>query len=348
MGTRLIAVQLNWTVLLIDFSDQVVAAWEAMDPAQAIDLSVLGVHPVPSLRQLEYLVAVAETRHFRRAAERVNTTQPTLSEQLKVLEERLGSQLVERSTARVVLTPIGTQVVEIARRMLKDASEIRSLAASGGKDLNGLLRLGLPPTIGPYLMQRSAPKLHRAYPGLRLYVREDLPQSLPRSLEEGTHDVIICPLPFRGAELDSVVLFREPLHLTVAADHPLAKKDRAVLADIKGQDVLTLGPGHQLHEAALDLCKATGARLRYDFEGTSLDMLREMVVMGLGITFMPGLYVKSELTHDKGVRIIEIKDRKLYRTISMAWRKSSARRETFERLAGFFKEAIEAELEKRR
>lgn len=303
---------------------------------------------MPSLRQLEYLVAVAETRHFRRAAERVNTTQPTLSEQIKALENRLGAQLVERSTARVVLTPVGTQVVEIARRMLKDASEIRSLTAGSGKELNGLLRLGLPLTIGPYLMQRAAPMLHRAYPDLRLYVREDLPQSLPRSLEEGMHDVIICPLPFKGTEIDSVVLFRESLHLTVAADHPLAKKGHAVLTDIKGQDVLTLGPGHQLHENAIELCKATGARLRYDFEGTSLAMLREMVVMGLGITFMPGLYVKSELMHDKGVRIIDIRDRKLYRTIGMAWRKSSARRESFERLAGIFKGMVEAKLEKRR
>lgn len=303
---------------------------------------------MPSLRQLEYLVAVAETRHFRRAAERVNTTQPTLSEQIKALENRLGAQLVERSTARVVLTPVGTQVVEIARRMLKDASEIRSLTAGGGKELNGLLRLGLPLTIGPYLMQRAAPMLHRAYPDLRLYVREELPQSLPRSLEEGMHDVIICPLPFKGTEIDSVVLFRESLHLTVAADHPLVKKGHAVLADIKGQDVLTLGPGHQLHENAIELCKATGARLRYDFEGTSLAMLREMVVMGLGITFMPGLYVKSELMHDKGVKIIDIRDRQLYRTIGMAWRKSSARRESFERLAGIFKGMVEAKLEKRR
>lgn len=319
-----------------------------MYPAPAGICLCSGVQPVPSLRQLEYLVAVAETRHFRRAAERVNTTQPTLSEQIKALEKRLGCQLVERSTARVVLTPIGAEVVEIARRMLKDASEIRSLAASGGKELNGLLRLGLRPTIGPYLMQRAAPKLHRAYPGLRLYVREDLPLSLPRSLEEGTHDVIICPLPFRGVELESMVLFREPLHLTVAADHPLARKQHAVLADLKGQDVLTLGPGHQLHETAIELCKATGARLRYDFEGTSLDMLREMVVMGLGITFMPGLYARSELIHDKGVRIIDIRDRKLHRTISMAWRKSSARRETFERLAGLFKKMVATGLEKQR
>jgi LysR family transcriptional regulator, hydrogen peroxide-inducible genes activator len=296
---------------------------------------------VPSLRQLEYLVALAETRHFRRAAERANTTQPTLSEQIKALEVRLGAQLVERTASRVLLTPLGAQTVEIARRMLKDASEIRSLAASTSKELGGLLRLGLPPTIGPYLMQRAAPKLHRAYPDLRLYVREELPQLLPRSLEEGAHDVIICPLPVKGAEIESVILFREPLLLTVAADHPLGKKAHATLSDIEGEDVLALGPGHQLHDTAIELCKAAGARLRYDYEGTSLDMLREMVVMGLGVTFMPGLYARSELVNDKDVRLIEIKDRSLFRTIGMAWRKSSSGQERYDKLASFFKKMVE-------
>lgn len=303
---------------------------------------------MPTLRQLEYLVALSETHNFRRASERVNTTQPTLSEQIKALEDRLGVELVERTTSRVLFTPIGAQVVDVARRMLRDASEIRSLAASGMKGLSGLLRLGLPPTIGPYLLQRAAPKLHKAYPGLKLYVREDLPQMLPRSLEEGVHDVVITPLPLKGSDIESVVLFREPLYLTVAADHKLAKSSSVTLSDIKGEDVLALGPGHQLHEAALDLCKASGARLRYDFEGTSLDMLREMVVMGFGVTFMPGLYAQRELLRDPAVRTLEFSDRKLYRTIGMAWRKTSSQGQTYAKLAEFFKKMAEELTERRR
>jgi LysR family hydrogen peroxide-inducible transcriptional activator len=302
---------------------------------------------VPTLRQLEYLVALSETHNFRRASERVNTTQPTLSEQIKALEVRLGVELVERTTSRVLFTPVGAQVVEIARRMLRDASEIRSLAVSGTKGLSGLLRLGLPPTIGPYLLQRAAPKLHKAYPGLKLYVREDLPQVLPRSLEEGVHDVIITPLPLKGADIECVVLFREPLYLTVAADHRLAKASSVALSDIKGEDVLALGPGHQLHEAALDLCKASGGRLRYEFEGTSLDMLREMVVMGFGVTFMPGLYVQRELLRDQAVKTLEFSDRKLHRSIGMAWRKTSGQRDAYLKLAEFFKKMAE-ELTQRR
>ncbi len=296
---------------------------------------------MPNLRQLEYLVAVADTRHFRRAAERTNTSQPTLSEQLKVLEDRLGTQLVERSTSRVLLTPIGVQVVEIARRMLRDANEIRMLAASGGKELSGLLRLGLPPTIGPYLLQQVVPSLHQSYPKLKLYVREDIPSSLPLALEDGVHDLIVTPLPVRGTDFVSITLFREPLFVTVASDHPLAKRTAVSRSDLKGLDILALGPGHQLHDAMKTLCVDVGARLRLDYEGTSLDMLREMIVMGLGITFMPGLYVRSELLRDPNVKTFELQDRPVYRTIGMVWRKSSPRQESYASLANFFRTTIE-------
>ncbi len=295
---------------------------------------------MPNLRQLEYLVALSDTRHFRRAAERTNTTQPTLSEQIKALEERLGVQLVERSTSRVHITPIGQQVVDIARRMLRDASEIRALAVSGAKELTGLLKLGLPPTVGPYLLQRVAPSLHKSYPGLKLYLREELPAILPRALEEGLHDVVVTPLPIRGKDIESVTLFREPLYLTVAADHPLARRKSVLLSDIAGEDVLALGPGHQLHDAVVGLCKLVGARVRLEFEGTSLDMLREMIVMGLGITFMPGLYANCELVRDSNVKTFEIADRRLFRTIGMAWRKSSPRRDQLVKLAEFFKSNV--------
>lgn len=298
-------------------------------------------HHLPNLRQLEYLVAVADTLHFRRAAERTNITQSTLSEQLKALEDRLGAQLVERSTSRVILTPIGVQVVEIARRMLRDANEIRMLTASGGKELAGLLRLGLPPTIGPYLLQHLVPKLRQSYPKLKFYVREDTPDSLPLALEHGVYDLIVTPLPVRGADFVSVSLFREPLFVTVASDHPLAKRKTVSRTDLKGLDVLALGPGHHLHDAMKTLCEEVGARLRLDYEGTSLDMLREMVVMGLGVTFMPGLYVRSELLRDPNVKTFELHDRPLFRTIGMVWRKASPRQENYSELAEFFRTAVE-------
>lgn len=297
---------------------------------------------MPNLRQLEYLVAIAETRHFRRAAERVHTTQPTLSEQLKALEQRLGVQLVERNRSRVVLTPIGSQIVHVARRMLSDANEIRSLAASGGRELAGVLRIGLPSTIGPYLLPRVIPDLHARYPDLKLYVREELPSHLPRSLDDGVHDLVITPIPVKGADLVSVTLYREPLHLLVGVDHPLAGKPRVRKRDLEGQDVLTLGPGHQLHDVVQTLCAELGANLRFDYEGTSLDMLREMVATGLGITFVPGLYVQTMLTRDPSVKCLELEGRSVYRTIGMVWRASSARSATYERLADLIRTKLAA------
>lgn len=278
---------------------------------------------MPNLRQLEYLVAIAETRHFRRAAERANTTQPTLSEQLKVLEERLGVQLVERSRSQVALTPVGSQVVEIARRMLADAAEIRSLATSGGTELSGVVRLGLPPTIGPYLLPAVIPALRTRFPDLKLYVREELPGGLPRAIEEGAHDLVISLLPVSAASLMIEPLFREPIYLAVAAGHPLAEKDNVRRRDLQGEEILALGRGHQLHDTVVALCEDFGAVLRTDYEGTSLDTLREMVAMGLGVTFLPGLYVRTVANRDTNIRTIELADRSLYRTVAVMWRQTS-------------------------
>jgi LysR family transcriptional regulator, hydrogen peroxide-inducible genes activator len=296
---------------------------------------------MPNLRQLEYLVAIDETRHFRRAAERVNTTQPTLSEQLKALETRLGAQLVERSRSRVVMTPLGREIVRIARRMLSDAEEIRTLAASGGRGgLSGVLRLGLPPTVGPYLLPLIIPQLKAAYPKLKLYVREELPSGLPASLEQGRYDLVLSLLPVQSTELQSEALFREPLYLAVAAGHPLAGRTRLRRSDLKNQDILALSQGHQLHDVVLGLCESYGARLRYDYEGTSLDTLREMVAMGLGVTFLPGLYVNAVAGKDASIRTLKLTDRDVYRTIGLFWRRSSAHAADYAQLAALIRELV--------
>lgn len=298
---------------------------------------------MPSLRQLDYLVALADTGNFRRAAERTNTTQPTLSEQIKALEERLDVQLVERTRTGALLTPIGQHVVTIARRMLNDANEIRSVIG-GDQGLKGVLKVGVPSTIGPYLLPTVVPNLHKVYPALKLYVREELPETLPRSLETGQYDCIITLLPLREADLTAVDLFREPLFLTIASDHALAAKSAVERADLKGQEVLTLGPGHQLHDVVQALCEEFGARIRLDYEGTSLDMVREMVITGLGITFMPGLYVRRELRQDASLKLMHIQGRSIYRTVGMAWRKTSTRSARFEAIADLIRDAVKTEM----
>lgn len=305
---------------------------------------------MPSLRQLEYLVAIADERHFRRAAERANTTQPTLSEQLKALELRLGAQLVERSRARVLLTPLGEDVVAIARRMLADAAAIRSIAAGQDNKLGGVIKLGLPPTIGPHLLPRAVPLLRRAYPDLKLYVREELPSGLVDALLEGRHDLVLTFLPLRTASgalstaaespVVAEALAQEPLHVAVPLDHPLAQTPAPRLKDLKGADVLALARGHQLHDQVSDLCDAVGARLRLDYEGTSLDTLREMVAMGLGITVLPGLYVRTVACRDPNIRLLQFADRPLSRTLAIGWRRTVARGDRFQQLAKLFRDLL--------
>jgi LysR family hydrogen peroxide-inducible transcriptional activator len=298
---------------------------------------------MPTLRQLEYLVALADTLHFRRAAERVHASQPTLSEQLQTLEARLGVQLIERSHSNVVITPIGLEVVEIGRRMLRDALRIRDVTGKSGPGLGGVIRLGLPSTIGPYLLPRAVPRLHALYPQLKLYVREELPHHLPRGLTEGLYDIIIAPLPITQGDLRETVIFEEPLYLTVPVEHELAQRDRVDASDLAGVDLLALGPGHQLRDLVVSLATEVGANIRYDYEGTSLDTLREMMATGLGVSLLPGLYVCSVVSNDPRFKIFQIGEGGMRRTIGMAWRKATTAQTNFERLAAIFREAVDPE-----
>ena len=295
---------------------------------------------MPTLRQLEYFVTLADTLHFRRAAERVNTTQSTLSAQLKALEERLGVELVERTHSRVMLTSVGEEVVGIARRMLIDAREIRDLAKRRTGKLSGVLRLGIPPTIGPSLLPRVIPKLRDEFPHLKLYVKEELPASLPTGLEQGHYDVIITPLLTANSDQCAAALFEEPLLLVLSALHPLALHKEIAWSDLKDLEVLALAPGHQCHDLVQTLCQSSGARMLFDFEGTSLDMLREMVSTGLGCTFMPGLYVRARIENEPSLVIRSIEGHRVSRTVSIAWRKSTSRRRELERLANLIRAEI--------
>lgn len=295
---------------------------------------------MPNLRQLEYLVALSETLHFRRAAERVNTTQPTLSEQLKTLETRLGVQLVERSRSKVLLTPIGEQVVKVARRMLKDSKEIQSITAHSRGGLTGLVKLGLPPTIGPFLLPKIIPDLQTHYEDLRLYVRETIPSQLVPELEDGRYDVIISLLPINRIELESAPLFEEPLHLVVSKDHTFAKSQSVEWDALAGLDVLTLGEGHQLHEAVRVICDHVGSNLRTDYEGTSLDTLREMVAMNLGVTFLPGLYVDAVARLDPSVTVVNLQGETISRTVGLLWRKTSTLESQFKEFAQLLRQEV--------
>lgn len=300
---------------------------------------------MPTLKQFRYLVALAHTLHFRKAAEQCHVSQPTLSGQLQELEERLGVQLVERSRrSQVVLTPIGQTIAERARIVLRDVQDIIDLGKHGQQWLDGTIKLGALPTLGPYLLPHVLPELHRSHPNLKLYVREGMPAPLVRSLEDGDLDLLLFPMPLREADLESTRLFREQLWVVIPSEHPLASKERIERGDLGGETVLALEPGHLLYEQVADLCSEFGAELSHDFEGTSLDTIRLMVGMGMGLSFMPTVYVLFEVAKDPLVVARPLASRPPTRTVGLAWRRHSARGDEYKALAGIIHGILRSEL----
>jgi LysR family transcriptional regulator, hydrogen peroxide-inducible genes activator len=210
---------------------------------------------------------------------------------------------------------------------------MRDLAASSQHGLHGTLRLGVPPTLGPYLLPHIVPALHARHPELRLYVREDTPASLHVDLEAGRFDLVVTPLPVQAAGLAVERLFREPLRVVVAHDHPLAGAGQLDRRDLAGEKVLAIERGHHLHAQVSDICAEHGAVLLRDYEGTSLDALRLMVGMGLGLAFLPALYVRSEIGGRADLRVLDLARPQLYRQIGMAWRTTSVHGDEFVALA---------------
>lgn len=286
-----------------------------------------------TIRQLSYLVALSEELHFRRAAERVHVTQPTLSMQIQELERRLGASLVERSQGKVMLTPLGGKIVERARYVLSEIQEIEDLAASAQHGFHGTVRLGVPATLGAYLLPHIVPSLHVRHPDLKLYVKEGKPVDLQAQLQAGGLDLIVSPLPVNQSDLMVERLFREPLRLVVANDHDLASKPNIEQVDLNGQNVLTIERGHHLYEQVRVLCEEFGATLLRDYEGTSLDTIRLMAGMGVGIAFLPALYIRSEISERDRLKVLEFSASNLHRQIGLAWRQRSVHTEQFSEIA---------------
>jgi LysR family hydrogen peroxide-inducible transcriptional activator len=295
---------------------------------------------MPSLRQLQYLVALSDTGHYRLAAERSGVSQPTLSAQLLALERRLGVQLAERSRSPVLMTSAGAQVAEISRRILTLVQEVNDCALVHRQGMAGVLRLGLPSSISSLLLPAVVPALHSDYPELRLHIREDYPSALPDSLTNGKYDFLIAPLPVRGEDFETLRVFREPLYLAVPADHTLSGETALDPSALKGQAVLVLEKGHALQEQVAQICADFGANVLHDFGGTSLNTLHQMAATGLGWTFLPGLYARSSAGEGTGVRLLSLQGKPLYRTIGLVWRGGSPQAEHFRRIAAYVKAAV--------
>jgi LysR family hydrogen peroxide-inducible transcriptional activator len=278
-----------------------------------------------NLKDLRYLVALADTGHFGKAAERTFVSQPTLSAQLKKLEEYLGVKLVERRPKNVQLTEVGKQVVARARRMLNEGDEIIAVARNNADPFAGKLKMALIPTIGPYLLPRVMPKLRKALPHLKLMLYEYQTESLLARLRDGEIDIGIMALPTSEDGIETRVLYQEDFTVALPNGHALGAKSTIKLQDLKGHTLLLLEDGHCLRDQALEVCSRVDVREPEDFRATSLETLRQMVVAGLGITLLPELAVESPFGSQRGLTVRRFAKPVPHRTVGAVWRKSSTR-----------------------
>ncbi|MFN4168766.1 MAG: LysR substrate-binding domain-containing protein [Pannonibacter phragmitetus] len=282
-----------------------------------------------SLRQLRYLDALATHLHFRKAAEAVAVTQPALSMQIKELEESLGVMLVERRSGLARLTQEGEEVVRRGRRILADVRDLMDYARHRGQPLTGPLRLGIIPSIAPYLLPRVLPKLQSGHPDLRLTLRETLTDVLVQELMAGELDAIIAALPLGQPELTTLPLFEDRFLLAVHNTPDLDERRRIGIDEIRQEELLLLEEGHCLRDQALNYCQIVTSGRRSSLGATSLATVMQMVAAGYGVTLLPEICADVEVRDDR-VALLRFQDPQPARMVGLAWRRTSPRRKDFE------------------
>jgi len=298
----------------------------------------------PTLQQLRYAVAVADARHFGRAAQACFVSQPALSAQIRELESRLGVQLFERSSRGVLVTEAGAEAIERGRRILREVDDLCDAAAGAVGGFAGPLRLGVIPTIAPYLLPPAVRRIAEAHPGIELYLREDRTDALVSHLLAGELDVLLLALPLRRAGVEELALYAEPFLLAVPEAHPLAGNRRCDLDVLAGERLVLLEEGHCLRDQALAVCELAGHDGRAAVQGTSLPTVVQMVHAGLGVTLLPETAIARDIRPNERVALLELQPESPTRTVGLAWRTSSARGATFrmlgELIAAAAKEAM--------
>ena len=293
-----------------------------------------------NLRDLRYFVALAETRHFGKAAERSYVSQPTLSAQIKKLENYLGVQLIERQPRRVTLTETGAKILPLARRMLQESDEIVALARNEHDPLAGKLNMALIPTIGPYLLPLVMRRLRKQLPRLKLMLYEYQTQPLLDKLRGGDIELGILALPVPLDGLEARELYEEPFTVAVPTNSDLAKKPNLKVDDLNGETVLLLEDGHCLRDQALDVCSRVEAKESEDYRATSLETLRQMVAAGLGITLLPELATRGPFGSGQGLSVKTFVRPIPSRTVGAVWRKSSSRTQAIQAICDVISAAV--------
>ena len=286
----------------------------------------------PTLRQLRYLCAVAEHHHFGQAASACHVSQSTLSAGIGELEDALGVSLVERNNRRVFLTLLGEEVVERARDLLVNVEDMISLCAGAGAPFQGRMRMGVIPTVAPYLLPDLLGQIRIRHPAFKLFIREDLSQALVDSLLAGELDVLILALPFPAVQVETMSLFEDDFFLACLDSHPLATRTVLKSADLKGESLLLLEEGHCLRDHALEACKLRDSQVSLPYQATSLATIVQMVANDIGVTLLPGMAVKAGVVGDTALKVRAFDQAGVTRKIGLMWRKKTPRRVEFRQL----------------
>lgn len=285
-----------------------------------------------NLRDLEYLVATTEICSFSKAADKCNTSQPTLSSQIKKMEEYLGVKLFERSNKKVIPTETGLKITELARNILQMVDSIKETAMLAGDPLTGYFKLGAFPTLASYIFPKIVKQVRANMPKLKLVLIEEKTAILLDKLREGKIDAALLALPIEDEILEFKELFEDEFLLAVPSDHFWAGRKKINASEIAGEKLLLLEEGHCLREQALDFCQRAGSTENEEFRATSLETLRQMIKAGTGITLMPQLAITD---NEKGISYIKFSKPAPKRKIAMVWRKTSVRKDVIDKICGY-------------
>jgi len=293
---------------------------------------------VITLKQLRYLTALAEQRHFGKAAEACAVTQPALSMQIRELERELGVDLVERRPNDIMLTETGLEVARRAERVLSAAHDLTEFARHSARTLTGRLRLGVIPTLAPYVLPQILPALQQRFPDLRIELRETQTRTLMDELGRGTLDAVLLALPVNERDIESITLFEDPFLLAVPAGDPHPKTARITATDIDQQRLILLEEGHCLRDQALAFCGTAGGGPT-GLGATSLATVMQMVANGYGVTLLPRIALPVE-ARDERVKVLRFRDPQPARSIGLAWRRTSPRKADFVALGEIVSEML--------
>lgn len=294
---------------------------------------------LPTVKQLRYFVALAEHRHFGKAAAACHVSQSAFSVAIRELESLLGANLVDRTNRKVTITATGREVAARAKRCLRDLAALAEAARRENRPLEGPLHLGVIPTIAPFLLPRVLPAVRKAFPALKLYLHEDVTDKLHEQLMDGALDVMLLALPYDLPGIERIVLFRDRFRLAVRKGTRLVDPRHYRPDRLPDGSVLLLREGHCLREHAIDVCRIRDTEKMSAFSASSLLTLIEMVDADLGVTFLPEMAEGSALLQNTQVATYPLPDSN-YRNIGLAWRRGSPRRDEFEMLGRFIADEV--------